>query len=282
MQAALARLNPALTAEALEEALRKLTRPEGVDLIVSPVPSTASWSTGSRWSTAPRRARSGGAQARVIDFDDPEANDGVAVNQFAVVEHKRLAAAGHRALRQRPAAGGRRAQERGRRERHGLHRLPAAPDLPGGDPGAVGPNALLVISDGVEARVGTLTRRAAEPFKPWRTVHRAQGLADALTPELQVVIEGLAAPRLFLDLLRGLHRVRGRRRPRVAKKMAGYHQFHAVQVAVGVQTLRAARAAPGSVPAGRRGLRSGPPPGRGGPGTGASGWSGTPRARARA
>ena len=47
------------------------------------------------------------------------------------------AAAGHRAVRQRPAAGGDRAEEPGRRERHHLVGLPAAPDLPGADPGAV-------------------------------------------------------------------------------------------------------------------------------------------------
>jgi type I restriction enzyme R subunit len=98
------------------------------------------------------------------------------------------------------------------------------------------PNALLAVSDGVEARVGTLSA-GREWFKPWRTI-AGETLADAHLSELQVVIEGLCAPRRFLDLLRDFI-VFEDDGGRIAKKMAGYHQFHVVQVAVG-ETLRAA------------------------------------------
>ena len=54
----------------------------------------------------------------------------------------------------------------------------------------------------------------------------------------RVVIEGLCAPRLLLDLVRDFI-VFEDDAGQLAKKMAGYHQFHAVQVAVG-ETLRAA------------------------------------------
>ena len=97
-------------------------------------------------------------------------------------------------------------------------------------------NALLAISDGVVARVGTLTA-GREWFKPWRTI-AGEGLADPHLPELQVVIEGLCSPQRFLDLVRDFI-VFEDDGGRIAKKMAGYHQFHAVQVAVG-ETLRAA------------------------------------------
>jgi type I restriction enzyme, R subunit len=97
-------------------------------------------------------------------------------------------------------------------------------------------NALLVASDGVEARVGTIGA-GREWFKPWRTV-AGDALAGAHVPELQVVIEGLCAPRRLLDLLRDFI-VFEDDGGRIVKKMAGYHQFHAVQVAVG-ETLRAA------------------------------------------
>ncbi len=60
--------------------------------------------------------------------------------------------------------------------------------------------AVLIISDGVEARVGSLGA-GREWFKPWRTVS-GEALADAHLPALQVVIEGLLAPRRFLDLVR--------------------------------------------------------------------------------
>ena len=62
-------------------------------------------------------------------------------------------------------------------------------------------NAVLVVSDGVEARVGTLTA-GREWFKPWRTDRAARSCADPHMPELQVLIEGVFAPRRFLDLVR--------------------------------------------------------------------------------
>src|SRR5262249_59415704 len=61
-------------------------------------------------------------------------------------------------------------------------------------------NVLLVISDGVEARVGTLTA-GREWFKPWRTVS-GERLADPHLPQLHVVSEGAFAPGRFLDLVR--------------------------------------------------------------------------------
>ncbi len=61
-------------------------------------------------------------------------------------------------------------------------------------------------------------------------------------PELQVVIEGLLAPRRFLDLVRDFLVFEDDGGGLIIKKVAGYHQFHAVQVAVG-ETLRAAELA---------------------------------------
>jgi type I restriction enzyme R subunit len=101
-------------------------------------------------------------------------------------------------------------------------------------------NEVLVISDGIEARVGALGA-GREWFKPWRTI-TGEALADAHVPELQVVIEGVFAPRRFLDLVRDFIVFEDDGSGRLVKKMAGYHQFHAVQVAVG-ETLRAAELA---------------------------------------
>jgi type I restriction enzyme R subunit len=101
-------------------------------------------------------------------------------------------------------------------------------------------NAVLVVSDGVEARVGTLGA-GREWFKPWRTI-AGERLADSHVPELQVVIEGVFAPRRFLDLVRDFVVFEDDGSGRLVKKMAGYHQFHAVQVAVH-ETLRAAELA---------------------------------------
>ena len=61
-------------------------------------------------------------------------------------------------------------------------------------------NELLVVSDGTQARVGTLTA-GREWFKPWRTIS-GEALADSHLPEMQVVIEGLLERRRFLRLVR--------------------------------------------------------------------------------
>ncbi len=234
---ALARLNPALPAEALDDAFRKLTRPEGVDLIVR---NRALHRLLVDGVTVEYRDAGGsirGAQARVIDFDDPAGNDWLAVNQFSVVENKHsrrpdvvLFVNGlPLAVLELKNAAAENATIWSAFQQLQTYQT--------GVPTLFAPNALLAVSDGVEARVGTLGA-GREWFKPWRTI-AGETLADAHLPELQVVIAGLCAPRRFLDLLRDFI-VFEDDGGRIVKKMAGYHQFHAVQVAVG-ETLRAAQ-----------------------------------------
>jgi type I restriction enzyme, R subunit len=125
-------------------------------------------------------------------------------------------------------------------------------------------NAALVVSDGVEARIGTLTA-GREWFKPWRTIS-GERLADPHLPELQVMLEGVFDKRRLLDLVRHFIVFEDAGGGPLVKKMAGYHQFHAVNVAV-AETLRAAQlrqeADRVAEPAGRyeAGLRPGGHPG---------------------
>ena len=99
-------------------------------------------------------------------------------------------------------------------------------------------NAALMVSDGVEARLGTLTA-GREWFKPWRTIG-GEELAEPHLPQLQVMLEGVCAPRRFLELVRDFIVFEDDGSGALVKKMAGYHQFHAVEVAV-TETLRAAK-----------------------------------------
>ncbi|MBN8478040.1 MAG: type I restriction endonuclease subunit R [Burkholderiales bacterium] len=251
---ALARLNPTLPTEALDDAFRKLTRPEGADLIVR---NRALHRLLVDGVTVEYRDADGsirGAQARVIDFADPARNDWLAVNQFSVVENKRsrrpdvvlfLNGLPLAVLELKNAAAENATIWSAYQQLQTYQsELPTLFSL----------NALLAVSDGVEARVGTLGA-GREWFKPWRTI-TGDTLAGAHVPELQVVVEGLCAPRRFLDLLRDFI-VFEDDGGRIVKKMAGYHQFHAVQVAVG-ETLRAAQlgrmrdAAEGRYEAGRK------------------------------
>ena len=234
---ALARLNPALPVEALDDAFRQLTRPEGAELVAR---SRALHRLLVDGVTVEYRTAEGeirGAQARVIDFDTPSANDWLAVNQFSVRENKHA---------RRPdvvlfvnglplaVVEIKNAADESATIWSAWQQLQTYKAEIGS---LFATNALLAISDGVEARVGTLTA-GREWFKPWRTI-AGEGLADPHLPELQVVIEGLCSPQRFLDLVRDFIVYEDDGGGHVAKKMAGYHQFHAVQVAVR-ETLRAA------------------------------------------
>ncbi|MCY3628954.1 MAG: HsdR family type I site-specific deoxyribonuclease, partial [Bacteroidetes bacterium] len=98
-------------------------------------------------------------------------------------------------------------------------------------------NLALVISDGVKARVGSLTA-GLEWFKRWRTIE-GENLAPVFYPELQVLVEGIFEKSRFLEFLRDFTVFEDDSRT-IEKKMAGYHQFHSVRVAVS-ETLRAAK-----------------------------------------
>lgn len=90
-------------------------------------------------------------------------------------------------------------------------------------------NALLVISDGIEARVGSLTADQ-ERFMAWRTIDGVT--VDPLGPmkELETLVHGLFQRNLLLDYLR--HFILFEDEGKLVKKVAGYHQFHAVRAVV--------------------------------------------------
>ena len=237
---ALARLNPALPAEALADAFRKVTRPEGPDLLQRNRALHRLLVDGVPIEYRTREGEVRGAQARVIDFEEPAANDWLAVNQFSVAENKHS---------RRPDVvlfvNGlplvvlelKNAADEGATIWSALQQLQTYQvEIPS----LFATNAVLVTSDGVEARVGVVGA-GREWFKAWRTIG-GERLADKHTPELQVVIEGVFAPRRFLALLRDFVVFEDDGSGRLVKKMAGYHQFHAVQVAVR-ETLRAAELA---------------------------------------
>nr|WP_232961689.1 type I restriction endonuclease subunit R [Pseudomonas juntendi] len=90
-------------------------------------------------------------------------------------------------------------------------------------------NAALVVSDGWTARVGSLTANA-ERMLPWRTILNEDD-RPRLQMELETVVRGFFKPELFLDYIRHfvLFEQDG---DSIVKKIAGYHQFHAVREAV--------------------------------------------------
>jgi type I restriction enzyme, R subunit len=100
-------------------------------------------------------------------------------------------------------------------------------------------NQVLIISDGVQARIGSMTARP-DRFAPWRTID-GSGLDDVGRSELEVLIRGVFAPGPFLDLVVDFVAFEVTDGVVQSKKLAGYHQFHAVQKAL-ASTIRAASA----------------------------------------
>ncbi len=232
---AIARLNPHLPATACEDAFRKvalLADPNLIDrnrafhrLLVDGVPVEYRDMNGELASE----------DARIIDFDDVDANDWLAVNQFTIVEKK----------------------ERRPDIVIFLNGLPLAlfelkdmtnPQVPiwhafnqfetykRDIPALFTYNEILVISDGREARIGSLTADR-DRFMPWRTIE-GDDLAPKGIAELQVLIAGVFEKQRFLDYVRSFV-VFEEDDGALLKKLAGYHQFHAVQKAV-TETVRAA------------------------------------------
>ena len=234
---ALVRLNPDLPSEALDDAFRKITRPEGSSLEAR---NRAFHRILVDGATVEHRTAKGavrGAQVSVLDFENPANNDWLAVNQFTVVEgeHERrpdivlfVNGLPLGLLELKNPADERAtvwtAWNQIRTYKAELTDLLAF-------------NAVLIASDGVKSRAGTLTA-GREWFKPWRTI-TGEALADPSLPQLRVMLEGMCNPHRFLALVRDFIVFEDDGGGRLAKKMAGYHQFYAVETAVG-QTLRAA------------------------------------------
>ena len=90
-------------------------------------------------------------------------------------------------------------------------------------------NEVLVISDGSDARLGSLSANA-ERFQQWRTIDGVNLDPLGEFNELETLVRGALAPRYLLDYLR--YFVLFEDDGQLVKKIAGYHQFHAVRAAI--------------------------------------------------
>ncbi len=228
--------NPKLPPEAVKRAFLKLVRPEGSTLETR---NRALHRMVVNGVTVEYRTDAGqvrGAQVSVIDYDNPANNDWLAVNQFTVVENNRKRRLdvvlfvnglplGIIELKN-PADEDATIRTAWRQIQTYKTEIPSLFMF----------NAALVVSDGVSARIGALGA-GWEWFKPWRTIS-GETLADPDMSQLQVVLTGVFEPRRFLTLVRDFI-VFEDDGATLSKKMAGYHQFGAVEVAV-TETLRAA------------------------------------------
>lgn len=237
LKAAIARLNPHLNADTQDEVFRRLTQSETPSLteenrrlhrfLIEGVPVEITRADGSI----------GGDTARLINFDDFAANDWLAVNQFTVIENK---------ANRRPDVvifinglplgvielknpGDENATLDGAFNQLQTYKAQI--------PSLFRTNAALVISDGLAARIGSLTADR-ERFMPWRTV-MGDDIAPKGTPELETLLKGVFDKRNLLNLIKDFV-VFGDTGSGLIKILAGYHQFHAVRHAV-ARTIEATR-----------------------------------------
>ncbi len=225
---AVMQLNPSLPLDAVDDVVKTALRPESqvaesenwraYRLLVEGVPVDFRASDGVIRS----------ARARLVDFEEPENNDYLAVNQFTVV---------------------------GTRERrpdvvlfvNGLPLVLMELKRPGDEnatlhgafnqiqtykaqiPDAFTWNQVTMISDGTQARAGSFTA-GWEHFAPWKTID-GKDLAPGGLPQYEVLVEGMFRPAVLLDLVRNFVAMYGEGR-RMAKLIAKYHQYWAVRKAV--------------------------------------------------
>ena len=234
---ALARLNPDLPAAALDDAFRQLNRPEGPMLETRNRAFHRMLVDGVAVEYRTDEGTVRGSQVSMIDFDDPTNNDWLAVNQFTVVENKHERRPDIVQFVNGLPLGVIELKNPADEEATIWTAWRQLQTYQAELPTLFAMNAALMVSDGVEARIGTLTA-GREWFKPWRTIS-GETLADVRLPQLQVLLEGVCKPGRFLSLVRDFIVFEDDGSGALVKKMAGYHQFHAVEVAV-AETLRAA------------------------------------------
>jgi type I restriction enzyme, R subunit len=169
-----------------------------------------------------------GDQAWIVDFDDPEMNDWLVVNQLTVVGDKETRRPDMVVyLNGIPMAviELKNPEDQNATIESAWNQLQTYKQQ---IPQLFDTNELLLISDGIEARVGSLTA-GFERFGPWRTVDGKELVPESV-PKLKVLIEGLFDKRRLLDYLRNF--IFCETQDGFVKKVAGYHQYWAVNKAV--------------------------------------------------
>lgn len=225
---AIVRLNPHIPAGARDDALRRVLDPN-VPGLVNANRQVYRWLVDGVPVEFQKDGETRGARVRLLDFNDVTANDWLVVNQFSVQGPK---------LTRRPDVV---------LFVNGLPLVVVELKNPGDEdadiwaaynqlqayqqdiPDLFQPNALQVISDGIQARMGSITSDR-ERFMAWRTVDGV--ITDPLGPmcELETLVHGMFQRKLFLEYLH--HFILFEDDGQLVKKVAGYHQFHAVRAVV--------------------------------------------------
>ena len=234
---AIARLNPAIPIDAREEALRKVLRHDAPSL----VGNNRAFHRMLRDGVAVEYRRADGSIAgdhvRLIDFDNPIANDWLAVNQFTVIESQNNRRADIVVFVNGLPLGIIELKIPEDTDKWFAAAYNQIQTYKQEIPSLMHYNEVTVISDGLEARIGSITANQ-EWFKVWRTIG-GEFDAPVTALELETLVRGVFEKQRFLDLIRNFIAFEDDPdRGTTNKIIAGYHQFFAVKAAVD-ETLRA-------------------------------------------
>ena len=237
LQDAIQRLNPLIPQEGQEQALRKVLRLDSPSFIGNNRAFHKMLRDGVEVEYSRADGSIAGDRVCLVDFLDPAANDWFVVNQFTVIEsqHNRrpdvivfVNGLPLAIIELKNAADS---------EATIWSAYSQLQTYKAEIPSLLRYNELLIVSDGLQARIGSLTANQ-EWFKVWRTVDGEEH-APRVSLELEVLVRGVFEKRRFLDLLQ--HFIvfeEDTESDRLHKIIAGYHQFHAVNAAV-EETVRA-------------------------------------------
>ncbi|MGY8682063.1 type I restriction endonuclease subunit R [Bradyrhizobium sp. UFLA05-153] len=225
---AIARLNPHIPNGARDDALRRVLNPN-IPGLVNANRQLHRWLVDGVPVEFQKDGETRGDRVRLVDFTEVAANDLLAVNQFSVQGPN---------LTRRPDVV---------LFVNGLPLVVVELKNPGDEdadiwaawnqlqayqqdiPDLFNANALQVISDGIQARMGSLTSDR-ERFMAWRTIDGVATDPLGAMRELETLVLGLCQRELLLEYLR--HFILFEDDGRLVKKVAGYHQFHAVRAVV--------------------------------------------------
>jgi len=235
LRTALTKINPKIPTPAIDDAIKRIISADSPSLVVNNRTFHKMLTDGVDVQFRNPSGRDVTDKVWLLDFNDPDANDWLVVNQFTVIENH---------VNRRPDVvvfvnglplsvielknpAGQHATVRTAYNQFQTYKAQI--------PCLFTCNELLIISDGHEAKIGSLTANW-ERFTPWRTVD-GKKTEPLSVPQLETLVKGVFEKRRFLDLIRSFI-VFEEDAGSIIKKLAGYHQYHAVNLAV-EDTVRA-------------------------------------------
>ena len=225
---AMDKLNPQLSQDAKEDALKKVLRTDSPNLLINNEKFHQYLTDGIEVEI---RTDAGirGEKVYIVDFENPENNEFLAVNQFTVIEGNQ---------NKRPdiilfinglplvVIELKNAVDENATLQSAYHQLQTYKNT---IPSLFTYNELLIISDGWDAKCGTLTGGFGR-FMAWKTKD-GKNDANPLQPQMEVMFNGMLNKETLLQLIRSFI-VFEKSKEETLKKVAAYHQYYAVNKAV--------------------------------------------------